>query len=650
MADSLDQEADGPERMARYPTFVRELEGTLAVHSQYVLYGNIRDNYLMPGPPGGPPRVMKPLLDLLWEALRPSGYRCLLYTDQVHGLGVHPDLPEAREVATEALGDDVLGTAPPLLDLRRYLARVSGTAEPSHGGERRRGSVTLVPQRPRVAFVVGYASRLVQSPANLQPVERDFFLHAQKLAETAYPVPGGPPERPGAVFNPVIWLVDGERDLPSWLPAGSERIRTIGVPLPDLADRRAACEALAATLEPAESTPVERNHREFADRTGGMTLRSMIEITRLARDRRMTWADISDAVRIYKLGIEDNFWRRSHIRTRIQAGEETIFRSRVKGQEQAIRKTLDILKRAALGLSGAQAKSPGSRPRGVMFFAGPTGVGKTELAKTIAEVLFGSEDAYLRFDMSEFSAEHAADRLIGAPPGYVGFEAGGELTRAVRQQPFRVVLFDEIEKAHPLVMDKFLQILEDGRLTDGQGVTTYFSECVLVFTSNLGVLTEDKDGTKRVEVDPGTPYEELEVAVKRAIKDHFTKKIGRPELLNRLGDNIVVFDYITAAAAEEIFDLQIDNIRNAVRRSQRLDLQIHPAVLDTLRERCTSKLEYGGRGIGNALESALINPVARALFDQKDDPEPDSTVLITAIDPGPVDTTVTLKILPKEEP
>jgi ATP-dependent Clp protease ATP-binding subunit ClpA len=218
--------------------------------------------------------------------------------------------------------------------------------------------------------------------------------------------------------------------------------------------------------------------------------------------------------------------------------------------------------------------------------------------------------------MSEFSSEHAADRLIGAPPGYVGFEAGGELTSAVRQQPFRVVLFDEIEKAHRGVLDKFLQILEDGRLTDGQGTTTHFSECVLIFTSNLGVMrTDPATGQKVPIVEPGTDYDDLERRVKFAISEHFTTEIGRPELLNRLGDNIVVFDFISERVAAEIFELQVENIRSRLMSEHRMRLDLTPAVTKELQARCCANLTHGGRGVGNDLEKWLVNPLARALFD-----------------------------------
>ena len=250
-----------------------------------------------------------------------------------------------------------------------------------------------------------------------------------------------------------------------------------------------------------------------------------------------------------------------------------------------------------------------------LFLEGEAGVGKTELAKAVTELVFGDEGAYLRFDMSEFSSEHAGERLIGAPPGFVGFEQGGELTNAVRQQPFRVILFDEIEKAHPRILDKFLQILEDGRLTDGRGTTVYFSESVLVFTSNLGMYVDDGRGGRVPNVTPDMAREERDRRVRGAIRDHFTLELNRPELLNRFGDNIVVFDSIDAGVAAGIFELLLGNITGRLDEEHGVELKIDDDVLAQLRAWCTADLDNGGRGIGTALESYFVNPLARALFD-----------------------------------
>jgi ATP-dependent Clp protease ATP-binding subunit ClpA len=170
---------------------------------------------------------------------------------------------------------------------------------------------------------------------------------------------------------------------------------------------------------------------------------------------------------------------------------KSILKKRVIGQDHAIDHVETTIIKASMGLSGIQHSAKMSKPKGVMFFVGPTGVGKTELAKATAEFLFGDENACIRFDMSEYNHEESDQRLIGPPPGYVGFEAGGQLINAVLDRPFSVLLFDEIEKAHPKILDKFLQILEDGRLTDGRGVTAYFSETIIIFTSNIGAGSVD---------------------------------------------------------------------------------------------------------------------------------------------------------------
>jgi ATP-dependent Clp protease ATP-binding subunit ClpB len=345
-----------------------------------------------------------------------------------------------------------------------------------------------------------------------------------------------------------------------------------------------------------------------------MSLQSMSDIAQLARWQGIPLKEVEDAVRCFKIGATENPWRKDYLREKIRNARRHI-EDRVKGQHQAVTKTVDILMRSVMGLTGAHARSAGGRPRGVLFFAGPTGVGKTELAKTLTQLLFGDERAYIRFDMSEFAEEHAATRLLGAPPGYIGYASGGELTNAVKQRPFSVILFDEIEKCHPRVLDKFLQILEDGRLTDGQGVTAYFTESVIIFTSNLGISVEDEDGHRVQNVKPGDPYDVVESRIRQAIEEHFKYRLMRPELLNRIGDNIVVFNYIVPEVAREILDGMLANITKKVHDEHKLRLEIAPGAKARIFEWCTRDLSNGGRGIGNALESVLVNPLARALFE-----------------------------------
>jgi len=246
----------------------------------------------------------------------------------------------------------------------------------------------------------------------------------------------------------------------------------------------------------------------------------------------------------------------------------------------------------------------------VLFFAGPSGVGKTELAKGLAHLLFSDEHACLRFDMSEYQHEHTDQRLLGAPPGYIGYESGGQLTEAVRRRPFSVILFDEIDKAHPSLFDKFLQIIDDGRITDGQGETVYFTESVLIFTSNLGEFAYE-----------GEPpdYEVLVRNTMDYIKAFFTQAppsgLGRPELLNRFGENFVVFDYIRPPVAAEIMDKMVGNIAKGLAAARGLELVLAPEARAELLRRSLEKLEFGGRGIGNVLERDLVNPLARYVFD-----------------------------------
>jgi ATP-dependent Clp protease ATP-binding subunit ClpC len=226
----------------------------------------------------------------------------------------------------------------------------------------------------------------------------------------------------------------------------------------------------------------------------------------------------------------------------------------VKAVSQAIRRT-----RAGL-------KDP-KRPSGSFIFLGPSGVGKTELAKTLAEFLFGDESSLIQLDMSEYMEKHTVSRLVGSPPGYVGYDEGGQLTEAVRRKPFSVVLFDEIEKAHPDVFNALLQILEDGRLTDAQGRTVDFKNCVIIMTSNLGTADLRKANIGFSRADEQLTYDNMKGKVTEELKRHF-----RPEFLNRI-DDVIVFSELSQAEVTEIVDLLVKRVQTQL-ESQGLGLEL----------------------------------------------------------------------------
>jgi len=577
------------------PRWLRDFERLLPIRSQFIVSGNIRDSVLTPI---GNTVVPVPLLRGLWERLKALDYRYLLIYDPADGLRVYPDEPAVVEQATK-------------LHELKLQEGVQPMGLESLVGVMRKLTAS---REARAALILDFASRLARAPDHLDAGEHRFFVATEKLSLSASPVipaGGGAP-----LFNPVLWLVNRPQDLPSWFALDSERIASLIVGKPDYETREAAARQLIHLfpgVREADDTQRAEAVRRYADGTDGLTLTALSDIAQLAIRQGIGIGGVDDAVRGYKVGVTDNPWRKDYLKDKIRNARAAL-EDRVKGQHQAATKTVDILMRSVMGLTGAQARSGGGRPRGVLFFAGPTGVGKTELAKTLTQLMFGDERAYIRFDMSEFADEHTGARLLGAPPGYIGYDAGGELTDAVRERPFSVILFDEIEKAHPRILDKFLQILEDGRLTDGRGDTAYFSEAVLIFTSNLGIYIDDGRGNRVQNVKPDDSYEVVEARVREAITDHFKYRLGRPEILNRIGDNIVVFNFIRPDVAALILAGMLKNVTRRLAEEHQFELVIPEAIRTQLLELCTRDLSNGGRGIGNTLESVFINPLARALF------------------------------------
>jgi ATP-dependent Clp protease ATP-binding subunit ClpB len=266
---------------------------------------------------------------------------------------------------------------------------------------------------------------------------------------------------------------------------------------------------------------------------------------------------------------------------------------RVVGQEEAIRAVSNAIRRSRAGLADP------SRPNGSFLFLGPTGVGKTELCKALAAFLFDTEEAMIRLDMSEFMEKHSVARMIGAPPGYVGYDEGGYLTEAVRRRPYAVLLLDEVEKAHPDVFNVLLQVLDDGRLTDGQGRTVDFRNTVIAMTSNLGSdVIQQRAGEER--------YEEMREAVMEIVGQHF-----RPEFINRV-DDTVVFHPLQRKQIRRIARLQVDILARRL-ADQDMALEITDEALDLLGNVGFDPV-YGARPLKRVIQQRLENPLAQEIL------------------------------------
>lgn len=607
------------------PRWVRDLTRFLHLKPQFVLSGNIRDHQISETAPGQV--TTRPLIEVLASELRADGYCSVVTYDPLNGFGIvsgASDTPEMGATVLHGLGlqPGTGGYAPAGLDLfANVLERIAnGGAGP-------------------VALVADFASRLLIRNDALSAAEHAAFTRALVLSHQAKARPVGVPPR--RFWNTVIWIVEKEGDLPDWFTVDNPRLRHIPVAKPDSRARRALAPSLLRSLDGyrvAGEDAAKMATDTFVDQTEGLLLLDMVAIVQLGRNEGVPFGAIGDAVRRYKVGVTEDPWARiPHDKVR---GGVDFLRAKVRGQDHAVTHILDIVKRAVTGVG---APRRGNRPRGVAFLAGPTGVGKTELAKTLTKLLFGDEGAYIRFDMSEFSAEHSDQRLIGAPPGYVGYDVGGELTNAIREKPFSIVLFDEIEKAHPRILDKFLQVLDDGVLTSGRGDRVYFSEAFIIFTSNLGIYRMDADGARVPNVSQDDPFDIVQLRVRSEIESHFKLTLNRPEILNRIGDNILVFDFVRRDTANEIFDLMVDGILRDVVPSEGAAVAISTEARDALRELCLADLSNGGRGIRNKVETHLINPLARALFDL--DLPPGVAIKIAAVTSGPGGVT-TLEVVP----
>ena len=596
---------------AYIPKWHRELELFSAVKPLIILEGNVLDQYRYPVAGSLPEDELVPLPRYLQAFLEDSGYQQVVFYSNLVGF-MNPYKPLMAEQFAYLNGGEISHGAIP--------AEFKGNKADTAPNMIRRA---MSQQKAATAIVMELASHYIVTPERMDQQDVNSFNLLLQSAMSAATV--RTPQ--GRRQNLLILLVNKLNDLPAWFYLNNPLCKTICLEAPDREERKRLISGHAfptffdstvyrtdMPFYEAHPEELERLREKFVALTEGLTFTELDAMRRLSKQERTPIRDLCQVVDLYKYGIRENPWATLSMDSLRHARED--FEKRIKGQGAALERTLDVVTRAVTGMNGLSSSST-AKPKGVLFFAGPTGTSKTETAKALAEKLFGDESACIRFDMSEYGQSHSDQKLMGAPPGYVGYEAGGQLTNAVKKNPFAILLFDEIEKAHPSILDKFLQILEDGRLTDGQGHTVYFSETIIIFTSNLGIYVKDEFGRRQPNVTMDMDYNEVEARVRSAIDEYFKLELGRPEILNRIGENVVVFDYIRREAGEAILRAQVDKIVRRLEEQRRIRVDITDAAYDTLREAALHDLSNGGRGIGNQVESLLINPLSRWLFDNE---------------------------------
>jgi ATP-dependent Clp protease ATP-binding subunit ClpA len=465
-------------------------------------------------------------------------------------------------------------------------------------------------------MIVHFADQLTSHSDHLPESERSLIVQLKKvLHNVGYNQSGALAGRPNLLTLVAAHL----GKVPAWFYQDNPLLALVQIPRPSWLERKSFLSNFAKHFHEGEKLPPEKIPeiaREFADLTDGLTAWDLESVRRTSRAEQLTVAQPKALVDYYKYGRRDDPWERLDP-ARIRVAQEELGK-RVIGQPSAVDAVVRMLLSARIGITLAGGSAKKGKPKGTFFFVGPTGVGKTELAKALSEFLFGDDSAFARFDMSEYAEQHAAEKLTGSPPGYVGYEEGGHLTNRVRERPFSLLLFDEIEKAHGRVMDKFLQVLEDGRLTDGKGQTAFFSQSVVIFTSNIGSDTLDLSPSGE-----GLPrYEAVRDHYLAAVRSHFTRPpaqggLGRPELLNRLGDNILVFDMLrpeyTAGICKKFLALLAESAKE--RSGLILDYPDGSVVEMIRREMDTaSNLLFGGRRIKSLLETLVEQPLNQWIF------------------------------------
>jgi len=460
----------------------------------------------------------------------------------------------------------------------------------------------------KTAFILDWSDYLFSSGGQL---DQEDHLHLTLLGKSLRDLE--PKYSGNNTRSSVVIIITSKSSLmPITSYSGNPEVSIVTLSKPDIEERRKFLTKVTTGFMLKDDPDISESHRfeDYVNMLNDFTNREIIQMANMSRTEKNL--SFEKLYYLFKYGERENPWEKLNP-DKIRKINKTLS-ERVIGQDLAISRVEDAIVKAFMGITGMHKSSSRTMPKGVFFFVGPTGVGKTELSKALAKFLFGDESACIRFDMSEYSQQNSDQKLIGAPPGYIGYETGGQLTNAIREKPFSIVLFDEIEKAakpNPRILDIFLQILEDGRLTDGRGETTYFSDAVIIFTSNLGAS----------EVINGNDNEKSGEEFINIVKNYFDKELKRPEILGRIGyNNIVPFNFINDPKfAMNILKSKIKPIQAGLKEKYKLDLVIknETAFFNYILDE--ADLAKGGRDILNALDSRLLTPLSKFLFLNYDD-------------------------------
>ena len=594
-----------------FSTWIETLDLQISRSKHVLIHGQTLDLALYAGREDQPKpkRLIHMTFDsALHQYLADAGFAVVLHFNPTDGLQLaNPAMSDAYcrawaglvPVQQGASHLDQQGASP--LNRLNVPGDTAGALQTIHGMVRQ----TVVP----VAVVISFFDKITADPEHHAADEVNWLVRLNQIFRDASFA--SKQSAPG-LRNTVIGVATRLTNVPSWLYVDNPRLSMVTVGKPNSRERRHWIETRLSEFHGItnEVSPERRKAlvEELAISTEGMSNYDISLLPRISCAEKIGLESATELVRAARYGKKEDPWRDLD-RTRLVAAEPLLSK-RVMGQEAAVAHVVAALQRAWVGIGLGGARARGGPPKGVFFFVGPTGVGKTELSKALAEWVFGDDDRLKVFDMAEYGAKEAGERLAGSPPGYVGYERGGQLTNHVLADPFTVILFDEFEKADSSVYDKFLGILEEGRLTDGRGMTANFDQAMLVFTSNIG----SGPLMKRLgDVSAELPsYEEVRSLYLKAVRDYFAIDLKRPELLGRFGENIIVFDLLRPALVVQLCHKLLGELRDNAMRERRIVLAIDEAGITKWlggQMRKPENLEKGGRGLRELVEAAIVRPL-----------------------------------------